>query len=132
MLNCAGRDELLARLTRGYPDAVPLAARCMRSTIPPSVAKSMRNARLQLLAQHLRSILPGATPHRIARILTIAGRSLSDGGRNLASNSAFDGMQEAERKWLAVEIGTVLSWMPPNSKGDRWPRLRQMESIVAK
>lgn len=133
IFGCVLGDDLRARAAEGDEAATRLLIGLVPRDIPPAARRAYRDATLRRLADWLHGALPGATPHRIAVMLSEAGRILGQGGaegraqRSLGSATIFAGLRQEEREKLTDEVRRLI-----RLTGGRWPRLRRMLIVIGR
>jgi hypothetical protein len=104
---CARRDELLARVRAGDPTALRLIALAIPTTLPSTVLRAERDARIRAVAAQLHRALPNATSHAIAALIAAAGRRLAE-GRQLAGATLEAMLQAEEMAAIEAELRAAL------------------------
>src|SRR5262245_58631144 len=127
---CALRDELITAALGGDGEALRKLVQAMPTDIPAELRRRERDERIRRLAGLLMAQYPGWTDHRIATVLAAAGNVI-DAGATALHGRRFDGLDDADRAYLAVEVASMLRWCPSRAAGSRWPRLRQILNIIS-
>jgi hypothetical protein len=128
---CA-KGELIERLHTGDPVATALLIASLPARLPAPVLRAFRDSEIRRIASQLRSSMPGITNHRVAGILAAAGGQLDTASApaELRYEKVFGGMDPQELRRLAAEVKRIINLSPATTRDTRWPRSRQLFTIV--